>query len=103
MGCDAIRTSHNFPAPALLDLCDELGLMVLDEAFDEWRKPKVSHGSAKYWDECHERLVREFVRRDRNHPCVVMWSAGNELPQALFPMTLGTRGRDPCVLTADSV
>ena len=82
MGCDAIRTSHNFPAPALLDLCDELGLMVLDEAFDEWRKPKVSHGSAKYWDECHERLVREFVRRDRNHPCVVMWSAGNELPEA---------------------
>ena len=78
MGCDAIRTSHNFPAPALLDLCDELGLMVLDEAFDEWKAAKVKNGVASYWDE-HERLVREFVRRDRNHPCVVMWSAGNEL------------------------
>ena len=80
MGCDAIRTSHNFPAPALLDLCDEMGLMVLDEAFDEWSIPKVKNGVASYWDE-HERLVRDFVRRDRNHPCVVMWSAGNELAE----------------------
>lgn len=78
MGCDAIRTSHNFPAPALLDLCDELGLMVMDEAFDEWKSPKVGGGIASYWDE-REQIVREFVRRDRNHPCVVMWSAGNEL------------------------
>ena len=79
MGCDAIRTSHNFPAPALLDLCDEMGLMVLDEAFDEWKAAKVSNGMAKVWDAWHEREIREFVRRDRNHPCVVMWSAGNEL------------------------
>ena len=81
MGCDAIRTSHNFPAPALLDLCDEIGLMVMDEAFDEWKIAKVRNGPAAYWDECHERLVRDFVRRDRNHPCVVMWSAGNELAE----------------------
>lgn len=81
MGCDAIRTSHNFPAPALLDLCDEMGFMVMDEAFDEWRTPKIKNGMAKLWDEWHEREIVDFVRRDRNHPCVVMWSAGNELPE----------------------
>ena len=79
MGCDAIRTAHNFPAPQLLDLCDELGLMVMAEAFDEWKVKKVEGNLATYWDEWHERLVRDFVRRDRNHPCIVMWSAGNEL------------------------
>ena len=79
MGCDAIRTSHNFPAPQLLDLCDELGLMVMAEAFDEWKVKTVEDGPSTYWDEWHERLVREFVRRDRTHPCIVMWSAGNEL------------------------
>ena len=81
MGCDAIRTSHNFPAPALLDLCDEMGLMVMDEAFDEWKRPKVGNGTAARWEEDHVRDLVEFVRRDRNHPCVVMWSAGNELPE----------------------
>ena len=79
MGCDAIRTSHNFPAPALLDLCDELGVMVLDEAFDEWKTAKVANGMAKVWADWHEREIVDFVRRDRNHPSVVMWSAGNEL------------------------
>lgn len=79
MGCDAIRTSHNFPAPALLDLCDEMGFMVLDEAFDEWKVPKVKNGMAQVWEEWHEREIIDFVRRDRNHPSVVMWSAGNEL------------------------
>jgi alpha-L-rhamnosidase len=79
MGCDAIRTSHNPPAPRLLDLCDEMGFMVMDEAFDEWRTPKVEHGIAEMWDEWHAREIVDFVRRDRNHPCVVMWSAGNEL------------------------
>ena len=81
MGCDAIRTSHNFPAPALLDLCDEMGFMVMDEAFDEWSTPKVKFGMAKIWNEWHEREIVDFVRRDRNHPCVVMWSAGNELEE----------------------
>ena len=79
MGCDAIRTSHNFPAPGLLDLCDELGLMVMDEAFDEWKTPQVKHGMSEIWDAWHEREIVDFVRRDRNHPCVVMWSAGNEV------------------------
>ena len=60
MGCDAIRTAHNFPAPQLLDLCDELGLMVMAEAFDEWKVKKVEGNLATYWDEWHERLVRDF-------------------------------------------
>ena len=85
MGCDAIRTSHNFPAPGLLDLCDEMGFMVMDEAFDEWSTPKVRNGMAKLWDEWHEREIADFVRRDRNHPCVVMWSAGNELAEDTKP------------------
>lgn len=79
MGCDAIRTSHNFPAPGLLDLCDEMGFMVMNEAFDEWKSPKVRHGMAEVWEEWGKREILCFVRRDRNHPCVVMWSAGNEL------------------------
>ena len=79
MGCDAIRTSHNFPAPQLLDLCDEMGFMVMDEAFDEWQVPKVEIGMSKLWDGWHKRELEDFVRRDRNHPCVAMWSAGNEL------------------------
>ena len=85
MECDAIRTSHNFSAPGLLDLCDEMGFMVMDEAFDEWSTPKVRNGMAKLWDEWHEREIVDFVRRDRNHSCVVMWSAGNELAEDTKP------------------
>ena len=85
MGCDAIRTSHNFPAPGLLDLCDEMGFMVMDEAFDEWSTPKVKNGMARLWKEWYEREIVDFVRRDRNHPCVVMWSAGNELAEDTKP------------------
>ena len=77
MGCDAIRTSHNPPATALLDLCDEMGMMVMDEAFDMWEKPKGDY--SVFWKEWHERDLTDFVRRDRSHPCVVMWSIGNEL------------------------
>ena len=85
MGCDAIRTSHNFPAPQLLDLCDEMGFMVMDEAFDEWLCPKVENGMSKLWNEWHVRELEDFIRRDRNHPCVVMWSAGNELGEDYKP------------------
>lgn len=81
MGCDAIRTSHNFPAPGLLDLCDEMGFMVMAEAFDEWVEPKVANGFAKYWERWHEKEIVDFVCRERNHPCIVMWSAGNELAE----------------------
>lgn len=79
MGCNAIRTSHNPPAPELLDLCDEMGFLVMDEAMDMWRKKKTTYDYARFFDEWHERDVRDFMRRDRNHPCVVMWSVGNEI------------------------
>ncbi len=77
MGCDAIRTSHNPPATALLDLCDEMGVMVLDEAFDMWEEWKGDY--SVFWKDWHARDLADFVRRDRSHPSVVMWSIGNEL------------------------
>ena len=80
-GVNAIRTSHNPPSPELLEYCDRLGLMVVDEAFDMWRIPKVPNGYSKYFDEWSERDVRDMVRRDRNHPSIVMWSIGNEVPE----------------------
>ncbi len=79
MGANAIRCSHNPPAPELLDLCDEMGLMVMDEAFDMWRKKKTSHDYSRYFDEWHERDLTDLVTRDRNHPSVIIWSIGNEV------------------------
>jgi beta-galactosidase len=79
MGANAIRTSHNPPSPEPLELADELGLLVMDEAFDMWAKPKVENGHGKYFDEWGERDLRDMIRRDRNHPSVVMWSIGNEI------------------------
>lgn len=79
MGCNAIRTSHNPPAPEYLDLCDEMGFLVIDESFDEWRYPKVDNGYSNYFDQWAERDLVDLVRRDRNHPCIVMWSIGNEI------------------------
>jgi len=79
MGCNAIRCSHNPPSPEMLDLCDEMGLLVMDEAFDMWRKKKTAHDYARYFDEWHERDLCDFVMRDRNHPSVFMWSIGNEI------------------------
>ena len=79
MGVNAVRTSHNPPAPELLDLCDEMGLLVMDEAMDMWRKRKTRYDYARFFDEWHVRDVQDFVRRDRNHPSVVMWSVGNEI------------------------
>jgi beta-galactosidase len=80
-GVNAIRTSHNPPSPELLEFADRLGLLVIDEAFDMWRTPKVPNGYAKYFDEWSERDVRDMVHRDRNHPSVIMWSIGNEIPE----------------------
>lgn len=77
-GFNGIRTSHNIPAPELLDLCDEMGFVVLDEAFDKWRGSKDREGYGGYFDEWHERDLTDWVKRDRNHPCVVIWSIGNE-------------------------
>ena len=81
MGANAVRTSHNPPSPEVLEFCDRLGLVVMDEAFDMWRIPKVPNGYAKYFDQWGERDMRDMLRRDRNHPSVVMWSIGNEVPE----------------------
>ena len=79
MGCNGIRTAHNPPAPELLDLCDEMGFIVQDEAFDMWRKKKTAHDYSRYFNEWHERDLEDFIKRDRNHPSVIMWSIGNEV------------------------
>jgi beta-galactosidase len=85
MGVNAIRTSHNPPAPEFLDLCDRMGFLVMAEAFDEWTLGKVAEGYHKYFGEWSERDVRDFVHRDRNHPSVVLWSAGNEIGEQTTP------------------
>ena len=82
MGCNAIRTSHNPYSAEFLDLCDRKGFLVMDEIFDEWKVPKgqiKGNGYSNYFDEWHERDVTSFIHRDRNHPSVVLWSAGNEV------------------------
>lgn len=79
MGCNAIRTSHNPVAPEFLDLCDKMGFLVMDEIFDEWKRGKVKFGYNNYFDEWAEKDVISFIHRDRNHPSVVLWSAGNEI------------------------
>jgi beta-galactosidase len=84
-GVNAMRTSHNPPSPELLELCDRLGIVVMDESFDMWLRPKVPNGYSKYYAEWSERDVRDFVRRDRNHPSVIMWSIGNEIPEQSSP------------------
>ncbi|MFC7339022.1 beta-galactosidase GalB [Haloferula chungangensis] len=79
MGVNSIRTSHNPPSPELLEICDRMGLLVQVEAFDCWRMPKVENGYNKFFDAWHERDLRDMIRRDRNHPSVIMWSIGNEI------------------------
>jgi beta-galactosidase len=79
MGCNAIRTSHNPMAPEFMDLCDRMGFLVMDEIFDEWTAGKVEYGYHNYFDQWWLKDLVSFVHRDRNHPSVVMWSAGNEI------------------------
>jgi len=81
MGCNGIRTSHNPPAPELLELCDKLGFIVMDEAFDCWEWQKVKYDYHLYFKEWHKRDLEDQVLRDRNHPSVIIWSIGNEIPQ----------------------
>ncbi len=81
MGCNGIRTSHNPPAPELLDLCDKMGFIVMDEAFDMWKKQKNPFDYHLYWDEWHQKDLEDMVLRDRNHPSVFIWSIGNEIPE----------------------
>jgi beta-galactosidase len=79
MGCNAIRTSHNPPAPELLQLCDEMGFIVMDEAFDMWKAAKSKYDYHLYWDEWHKKDLQNQILRDRNHPSVFIWSLGNEI------------------------
>lgn len=79
MGANALRTSHNPPAPELLDLADRMGLLVMDEAFDAWRRAKKKNDYHLLFDDWHEKDLRAQVRRDRNHPSVFLWSTGNEI------------------------
>ena len=80
MGCDAVRTSHNMPAPELVELCDEMGFMMMLEPFDEWDIAKCDNGYHRYFAEWAERDMVNMLRQFRNHPSVVMWSIGNEVP-----------------------
>lgn len=80
MGCDAIRSSHNMPSPEQLELCDEMGFMFLAESFDEWAKAKVENGYHLYFNTDAEKDIINLVQANKNHPCIVMWSSGNEVP-----------------------
>lgn len=80
MGCNAIRTSHNMPAPELVQACDEMGMMLMGESFDEWITPKVQNGYHQFFNEWAERDIDHLVRHYRNNPSIVMWCIGNEVP-----------------------
>jgi beta-galactosidase len=106
MGCNSIRLSHNPPAPELLDLLDKMGFLVMAEAFDEWKQPKLQtpqYGYHKYFDEWSARDMSSMMERDRNHPSIVIWSAGNEVPDQADPQGPATlqalldlmRSKDP--------
>jgi beta-galactosidase len=106
MGCNSIRLSHNPPAPELLDLLDKMGFLVMAEAFDEWKQPKLQtpqYGYHKYFGEWSVRDMSSMIERDRNHPSIVIWSAGNEVPDQTDPQGPATlqslldvmRGKDP--------
>lgn len=98
MGVNAIRTAHNPPSPEQLDLCDKMGILVMDESFDEWRRPKhnVKNSYSVLFDEWAEKDMRALIKRDRNHPSVILWSTGNEVPE------LGTAdGKKSAKLLAD--
>ncbi len=97
VGCNAIRTSHNPVAPELLDLCDQMGFLVMDEAFDEWEYPKRKwidgwnnsiaglDGSSRFFNEWSERDLQDMIHRDKNHPSIILWSIGNEIDYANDP------------------
>jgi len=103
MGCNAIRTSHNPPSPEFLYLCDRLGLLVMDEAFDEWQAGKVKQGYNQVFAEWSQKDLTGMLHRDRNHPSVVMWSVGNEIyeqvgrhgPDVLRPLVERCNVEDP--------
>ena len=81
MGCDAIRTAHNMPSKMQMDICDSLGMMVMAESFDMWKYAKCKNGYARFFDEWADRDMENLVKNHRNHPSIVMWSIGNEIPE----------------------
>ena len=81
MGCDAIRTAHNMPSTMQMEVCDSMGMMVMAESFDMWRYPKCRNGYARFFDEWSDRDLANLLLCHRNHPCIVMWSIGNEIPE----------------------
>ena len=87
MGCNGIRCSHNLMAPELLDLCDKMGFLVMDETFDSWYigKDAAPYGFQNYFKDWHEREITDMVLRDRNHPSIIFWSIGNEIKEQWFP------------------
>ena len=85
MGADAIRTSHNMPSTMQMEVCDSLGMMVMAESFDGWKEPKVRNGYGNYWDEWWQQDVRNLVLNHRNHPSIILWSVGNEIPEQWKP------------------
>ena len=99
MGVNAIRTSHNPPARQLLDLCDRLGLLVMDEAYDMWELPKTTYDNARFFPQTWPQTVAEWVRRDRCHPSVILWSIGNEI----YDMQASDRGQMWTKLLSDEV
>lgn len=99
MGVNALRTSHNPPASKLLDLCDEMGILVIDEAFDMWERPKTEFDYARFFPEHEAEDVASWVRRDRNHASVIMWSVGNEI----YDLFADDRGREVLRMLKDQV
>ncbi|MEX0845903.1 MAG: beta-galactosidase GalB [Balneolaceae bacterium] len=85
MGVNAIRTAHNPPSKELLELTDEMGFIVMDEIFDSWKRNKTEFGYYQDWDEWYKKDLQDFIRRDRNHPSVIMWSIGNEIIEQWHP------------------
>lgn len=81
MGCDAIRTAHNMPSTMQMDICDSLGMMVMAESFDMWKYAKCRNGYARFFDEWSGRDIENLVKNHRNHPSIIMWSIGNEIPE----------------------
>ena len=85
MGADAIRTSHNMPSTWQMEVCDSMGMMVMAESFDAWHDPKVKNGYNRLWDEWWKRDITNLIENHRNHPSIVMWSVGNEIPEQWKP------------------
>jgi len=99
MGANAVRTSHNPPASKFLDLCDEIGMLVVDEAFDMWERPKTTYDYARFFDDWYREDVSSWIRRDRIHPCVIMWSVGNEI----YDIHAGPRGAEVTKMLVEQV